>query len=114
MNTIYFAIVCFALSAVLGLTILIRWLQSRSASKGVIYSHGLAAAAGLVALIVFAAANPDNFPTASLILFVLAAVVGFYMFFRDLAKKMSPTGLAVAHGLVAVVAFVALLFFTFA
>ena len=114
MTTIYIAIALFALSAVLGLSILIKWLTHKDASKGVIYSHGIVAAAALVTLVVFAFNNPDNFPKVSLILFVISAVVGFYMFFRDLRKKMSPMGLAVAHGIVAVLGFVALLLFAFA
>jgi len=108
------SIVLFAISAVLGLTILIKWLTQKSASKGVIYSHGIFAATALVILVAYAAQNPDNFPKASLALFVLSAIVGFVMFFRDLKHKMSPTGVAIAHALVAVCGFVALLLFAFA
>lgn len=111
MTTIYIAIALFALSAVLGLIILIRWLQSKAASRAVIYSHGIVAAVGLVALLIFVSENPDNFPLASLVLFLVAAVAGFYMFFRDLGHKMSPIGLAITHALVAVAGFVALLVF---
>jgi hypothetical protein len=114
MNTVYIAIALFAISAVLGLTILIKWLTSKAASKGVIYSHGIFAALALVVLIVFAVNNPDNFPKVSLGLFVLSAIVGFYMFFRDLKHKMSPMGVAIAHALVAVSGFIALLVFAFA
>ena len=110
---IYTAIGLFALSAVLGLSILIRWLTNKSASKAVIYSHGIAAALALVVLAAFAVQNPDNFPKASLVLFLLSAVVGFYMFFRDLRHKMSPVSVAIAHALVAVSGFVALLLFAF-
>ena len=70
---IYISIILFALSAVLGLSILIKWLTKKDASRTVIYSHGIAAAAALVLLIVYAVQNPENFPKASLILFILAA-----------------------------------------
>ncbi len=110
---INFSIVVFAISAVLGLIILIRWLTKKNAPRAVVYSHGIAAAAALVALIYYAYENPDNFPMVSLILFVLAALVGFYMFALDLKKKEAPMGLAIAHGLVAVIAFVGLLVFAF-
>ena len=36
----------------------------------------------------------------SIILFVVAALAGFYMFLRDLKGKMSPVWLALVHGLV--------------
>ena len=50
---IYLAIALFAVSAVLGLTILVKWLTKKDASKGVIYSHGIVAAVALVLLIVY-------------------------------------------------------------
>lgn len=110
---IYSAIVLFALSAVLGLAILMKWLTKKDASKGVIYSHGAVAAIALVILIVYAAQNPSNFPKASIILFVIAALGGFYMFFNDLKKKSSPLAVAFIHALLAVGGFVMLLAFVF-
>jgi FtsH-binding integral membrane protein len=110
---IYLAISLFAVSAVLGLAILIKWLTNKDASKGVIYSHGIVAAIGLVLLIVYALQNPGNFPKISIILFVVAALGGFYMFVRDLKKKTSPLAIAFTHALLAVGGFVALLFFVF-
>jgi len=111
---IYLAIALFAVSAVLGLTILVKWLTKKDASKGVIYSHGIVAAVALVLLIVYAVQNPGNFPKISIILFVVAALGGFYMFLRDLKKKTSPMAIAFTHALLAVGGFVALLFFVFA
>ena len=114
MTMIYLAIALFALAAVLGLLILIKWLTHKTTSKGVIYSHGIFAAAALVILVAFALQHPDNFPKISLVLFTLSALVGFYMFFRDLKGKMSPVTLAVTHGIVAVIGFLALVFFAVA
>jgi hypothetical protein len=111
---IYLSIALFALSAVFGLTILLKWLTKKEASRGVIYSHGLAAVIALVLLIAYAAQHPDNFPKASLILFAIAAVAGLYMFVLDLKKKVSPMALAFTHAGVAVIGFVMLLLFTFA
>ena len=113
MNMIYLVIVLFALSAVLGLAILIKWLTKKDASKGVIYSHGIVAAIALVLLIVYAINNPNNFPKVSIILFVIAALGGFYMFFNDLKKKTSPLAVAFIHALLAVGGFLSLVFFAF-
>ncbi len=110
----YLTIGLFALAAALGLSILIKWLTKKEAPKAVIYSHGIAAATALVLLIVYAVQNPDNFPKASLILFVIAALGGFYMFYRDLKKQNSPIAIAVIHALLAVSGLVALLIFVFA
>jgi hypothetical protein len=108
------AIVLFALSAVLGLTILVKWLTKKNASKAVIYSHGLVAAAALVLLILYAIQNRENFPQTSIVLFVLAALGGFYMFIMDLQKKASPLAIAFIHALLAVTGLVTLLLFAFA
>jgi hypothetical protein len=110
---LYTTIALFALSAVLGLVILIKWLTKKDAPKAVVYSHGIVAAVGLALLVYYAIVNPNDFPKISIILFVIAAVAGFYMFFKDLAKKPSPMALAFIHALVAVVGFLALLIFVF-
>lgn len=111
---IYSSIVLFALSAALGLAIIIKWLMKKDASKGVIYSHGIVAAAALTLLLVYALQHQENFPKAALILFVISALGGFFMFFRDLMKKSSPLAIAFIHALFALSGFVALLVFAFA
>ncbi len=114
MNLTYASIVLFAIAAVLGLSILIKWLTKKDVSKGVIYSHGIAAAIGLGLLVVLAVEDPEGYPKAALILLVIAALGGFYMFFRDLQQKMSPYSVAFLHALLAVAGFVALLIYAFA
>jgi FtsH-binding integral membrane protein len=111
---IYLSIALFALSAVLGLAILLKWLSKKDASKAVIYSHGIVAVAGLTLLLVYAMQHPENFPKASIILFAVAAIAGLYMFILDLQKKFSPMALAFTHAFVAVAGFLMLLFFAFA
>lgn len=109
----YFVIALFAVSAVFGLVILIKWLTRKNASRGVIYSHGIIAAIALVLLIAYAMMHPDNFPRMSIALFILAAIGGFYMFFNDLKKKESPLAIAFIHALLAIGGFLGLVFFTF-
>lgn len=114
MNLVYLSIAVFAFAAVFGLTILVKWLSKKDVSRTVIYTHGLFAALGLALLTVYALQNPDNFPKISLILLVISALGGFYMFFRDLQKKMSPYSIAFVHALLAIAGFVGLLLFAFA
>ena len=113
MNVLYVTIFIFALAAVLGLTILIKWLSKKDVSRGVVYAHGIFAALGLGLLAFFAVDNGSNYPKTALILLVVAAIGGFYMFFRDVQNKMSPYSIAFVHALLAVVGFVSLLLFTF-
>ena len=110
---IYASIGLFALAAVLGLTILIKWLSKSDVSNTVKYLHGLAAATALVILVIYAVKTPGNFPKTSIILFVIAALGGFYMFIRDMSTKYRSIGIAAIHALLAVSGFVALLLFAF-
>ena len=103
---LYTIIVLFALAAVVGLIILKNWLTGQNTSRAIIYTHGIFAALGLVLLIVYYFQNGAKSVQTSIILFLIAAIAGFYMFFRDLKGIMSPTWLAIVHGLVAVAGFV--------
>jgi len=111
---LYLAIALFALAAVFGLTILVKWLTKKDAPRGVVYAHGGVAATGLVLLVILALQHPDHFPKLSLILFVIAALGGFYMFFQDVMKKTPPLAIAFVHALLAISGFVSLLWFALA
>ena len=110
---LYLIIGSLALAAVIGIIILKNWLTAASTSRGVVYAHGIFAAAGLVLLAVYAIQNPSNYPKASIILLVIGALGGFYMFAEDLRKKYSPIWLAIVHALLGVAGFLLLLFFVF-
>ncbi|TCK85315.1 hypothetical protein [Albibacterium bauzanense] len=111
---IYTSIALFALTAALGLGILIKWLTKKDAPRSVIYSHGIFAVIALLLLVIYAVQNPDNFPKVSIVLFVLAAIGGLYMFALDLKKKASPLNITFIHALIALGGFVTLLLFVFA
>ncbi|RYY90173.1 MAG: hypothetical protein EOO15_03760 [Chitinophagaceae bacterium] len=102
---LYAAITLFAIAALLGIVILKNWLTSADTGRGVVYAHGLFAALGLGLLLYQWSKEPSALLRNSLVLFGLAALGGFYMFFRDLKGKFSPTWLAVVHGLLAVAGF---------
>jgi hypothetical protein len=72
--------------------------------------HGLFAAAGLVALLmlVFGAAAATSVQIA-LLLFIVAAVIGFALFFTHIKGRPLPIPTMVIHALIAVVAFVVLI-----
>ncbi|MGZ3853447.1 MAG: hypothetical protein ACXVBX_11700 [Flavisolibacter sp.] len=110
---LYATIVLFALAAVIGFIILKNWLTSADTSRTTVYLHGIFAALALILLVVYAFQNPANYPKASIILFVIGALIGFYMFAEDLRKKFSPTWLAIVHALFGVSGLLVLLFFVF-
>ena len=109
----YLIIALFALAAVVGVIILKNWLTSSETSRTTVYLHGIFAAVALILLIVYALQTPSHYPKVSIILFIVGALIGFYMFAKDLQKKMSPTWLAIIHALFGVAGFLLLLFFVF-
>jgi hypothetical protein len=106
---LYLTIGLFALAAVVGLLILKNWLTSSETSRSVVYAHGIFAAAALVLLLVLALRDPGRQLRVALLLFGVAAVGGFYMFFQDLKGKFSPMWLAFTHAGLAVAGFVFLI-----
>ena len=110
---LYTTIVLFALAAIVGFIILKNWLTSAETSRTTIYLHGIFAVVALVLLAVYAFQNPAHYPMVSIILFVIGALIGFYMFAEDLKKRFSPTWLAIVHALFGVAGFLLLLFFVF-
>ena len=99
---LYTSIAILALAAIFGIIILKNWLTSAHTSRSTVYLHGLFAAIALGILIYYVASNPVDNARTALIILVIAALGGFYMFFRDLKGKFSPTWLAVVHALLAV------------
>ena|SRR3982751_4012399 len=99
---LYLIIGIFGLAAIFGIIILKNWLTSVHTSRTTVYIHGLFAAVGLGILIYYLYSNGASNARTALILLVIAAIGGFYMFFRDLKGKFSPIWLAVIHALLAV------------
>jgi hypothetical protein len=113
MTTIYAAIGFFALAALLGLYLLTFVLKGKETPKAIVFTHGPMAVIGVVLILVYMSKGGPQ-PTESLVLFVLAALGGLFMFYRDISNKPIPKFLAVGHGLLAVGGFVMLLIFAFA
>jgi len=105
------ALVLFALAAVGGVTMAIQRLKGRpQPTLGLALVHGAAAAAGLVALVwLIAGTGAQGLAQVALGLFLAAALGGFALFAMHLKKSALPVWLVAVHGLVAAVAFVALL-----
>ena len=98
----------FALAAIIGLTILIKVLKGQETSKPAVFAHGGLAAVALVLLVIYYIDNPEGL-FVPLILFVIAALGGFYLFFQDITKQAIPKPVALIHAGAAVAAFVWLL-----
>jgi len=105
------ALILFAVAAVGGLVLALqRFTGKPTPSLPLALVHGLVAASGLVALIVFVA-NDGGVTAAkvALVLLVAAALGGFFLFSRHLKKIALPIPIIVVHALVALAGFVTLL-----
>ena len=109
------AAILFAIAALGGVVMAImRFSGKELPPMGLALLHGAVAAAGLVALIIAVAGGASAKATLALILFIVAALGGFLLFSYHLRRKALPIPFVVVHGLVAVIAFVILLFAIFA
>jgi hypothetical protein len=104
------AALLFALAALVGITLAALHLKKKDVSVSLALVHGLAAAVGLVLLIIAVVQMSLAGPVGvALAIFVIAALGGFVLFAMHLMRKRLPPGLIVVHGLLAVAAFVVLL-----
>ncbi|HVW30472.1 MAG TPA: hypothetical protein VHC69_34180 [Polyangiaceae bacterium] len=105
------ALVLFAVAAVGGLVLALQRFSGKPLpSLPLAIVHGVAAAAGLIALIVFVVngSGPAGARTA-LVLFLLAASGGFFLFTRHMRQTVLPIPVMVLHAVLAVAGFVTLL-----
>jgi hypothetical protein len=104
------SVIIFAVAAIFGLLNLIAVLGNKQTSKPIVYTHGILAAA-LILLIIFTINSTAGSPVVSLVLFIIVALVGFFLFARDISKRTVPKAVALTHGIVAVISFIILLIF---
>lgn len=106
------SIICFALAAVFGIILLTYVLSNKETPKAIAFIHGGFAATALVLLIIHALQHMDDTLWIAG-LFVVVALVGFYMLSRDLTGKLIPKAVAIIHGLVAATGLLALIYLVF-
>lgn len=104
------SIIFFLLAAVLGVTMISYILLDKNVPKGLAFIHGPLAAIGLVLLIIYSVMNYSG-PYIAILLFIVAALLGPVVFYRDITGKKNLKGLASIHGIIAIIAFLLLLMF---
>lgn len=110
------AAILFAIAALGGATLATLHFRGRTPlPTPLALLHGLLAASGLVLLIAAALTQPafGGLGLAALVIFVLAALGGFYLFAHQLRGKPLPSPVVLIHGGAAVLAFGLLLAYLF-
>ena len=105
------ALVLFAIAALGGVTMAVmRFRGAERPPIGLALLHGAFAAAGIIVLIVamLSMPNPAQARTA-LVLFIVAALGGFYLFAQHVQKRALPIPVILVHALIAVIGFLVLL-----
>ena len=104
------AIVVFAVAAVGGLILALHVLRGKFAPWLLSILHALLGAAGLVLLLLAVlAGTAAPAATWALVLFVIAALGGFFLASLHYRQRLPHKGIVLVHAAVAVVAFVLLL-----
>jgi hypothetical protein len=110
MEIIYAALTVFGMAALGGIYLLSLVLRDKQTPKLVAAIHGLFAVSGLILLIVYCTKyNPG--PGLSIGIFVVAALGGFVLIYKDLTEKKVPKWLGIVHGLTALTGYIILLVF---
>lgn len=105
------ALVLFGIAALGGVTMaVIRFRGAERPPTGLALLHGAVAAAAIIVLIVamLSAPNAAQARTA-LVLFIVAALGGFYLFAQHVQKRALPIPIILVHALIAVIGFLILL-----
>lgn len=104
------SIILFAVAAVGGVTMAVLRLRERPIPMALALAHGVLAATALMMLLVVALGpGGTGLGRTALVIFVVAALGGFYLFSHHVRGRNLPIPVVVIHGLVAVAAFVTLL-----
>jgi len=108
-------IILFSLTATFGLILIFNVFKDRKPKEILVLFHGIFAALGIIFLLIVMV-RENKGTILNLGLFLLVAMIGFYMLYREFFSKQSellkssvPKPVALAHGLAAVISFIILL-----
>lgn len=102
MNIIDIAIGLFILAAVIGIYLLSLILRKKETRKGLVFIHGPLAGLALVIVIVNSIMTENTKLIGPIFVFVMAALGGGVLVYKDLTGHRPPAWLGILHGLIAV------------
>ncbi len=106
------AIILFCIAAIFGLVILTAILRNKPTPKLFVLIHGPLAATALVLVIIdVVKGHTEALLIASLVILIIAALGGFFLYTLDSLKKQIPKPLAILHPLIALSGLVVLIIY---
>lgn len=105
---IYVIVAIILIAGLLGALLLSYLLQNKNTPKGLVFIHGPLATVGVILLIVYTTLYQPGFFNA-IMLFIVAAAMGFVLIYRDLTHKAIPKTLGIIHGSLALLGIIILL-----
>jgi len=92
-----------------GLTLAIAILSKKKTSSVSMYMHGVLSATGLILIVAYFIRHADNFPVRIVLFFVITALLGFFMFSKDIRQKpIRPLAVVFTHVLFALLSILSL------
>lgn len=105
------SIVCFGLAILIGLAMFLHVIQDKPVPRILPFIHGPFALAGIILLLI---SSMNSTPLITIaVVFILAALGGLTLFYKDMTGKPIPKMFAVGHGFLAFSAFLFLVIYTF-
>lgn len=101
------AVILIALAVFLGAYLLTYVLQGKHPPKAIAFAHGTCAILGIVLILIYALTTQEHHKHwDSLVIFSIAAIVGLYLFSRDIRHKNVPKWVAILHASIGLFGFV--------
>jgi hypothetical protein len=92
------ALLLVTLSAGTGLTLAIAVLSKKQTAITSVFMHGVLSATGLILILLYFFRHAADFPGWIVLLFVVTALLGFFMFYKDIRQKpVRPLAVVFAH-----------------
>lgn len=109
---LYAAIICFLITIVIGFAIFAHVIFDKKIPRFLSLTHGPLALSAIILLAIYAYSKTSMTIFLIIGLFVLAALGGLYLFYKDMTGKPVPKGIAVFHAFFAFAVFLMLIVFT--
>lgn len=106
------AIICLLLAIVVGFGIFMYVISDKKIPRILSLTHGPLALTAIIFLFIYAYTKSSSPLMIIIGLFVLAALGGLYLFYKDMTGKSVSKGIAVAHAFLAFIIFLILVIFT--